>query len=121
VNREAERDMFEANEPQPGMDRFEREYHPNNMHAEKPHYVIIEDAENRAEAIRAGDRVTAQMLKTLVWYLTLYRGREARVWGELCDARQEIYRLRTELAACARTPAPETTPGAGDDLAREAL
>jgi len=121
VNREAEREMFEANPPQPGMERFEREYHPNNLHAETPHHRLLEQLTDRAAAIRAGDRVTADMLEAVGSWLTLYRRREARVWGELCDARQEIYRLRTELAACCRTPAPETTPGAGDTFAREAL
>jgi hypothetical protein len=121
VNREAEREMFEANPPQPGLDRFEREYHPNNMHAVTPHHRLLEQLTDRAKAIRAGDRVTADMLEAVGSWLTLYRSREARVWGELSDARQEIYRLRTKIAECCRTPAPETTPGAGDTLARGAL
>jgi hypothetical protein len=121
VNREAEREMFEANEPQPGMDRFEREYHPTNLHAETPHHRLLEQLSDRAKAIRAGDRVTADMLQAVATWLTIYRRREARVWGELCDARQEIYRLRTEIAACCRTPAPETTPAAAYTLARDAL
>lgn len=121
MNREAEREMFEANEPQPGMDRFEREYHPNNMHAEMPHHRMRARILERADAIRAGDRTTADMLTALAGILHDQRWREARVWGELCDARQEIYRLQIELAARRGTPAPETTPGAGDTFAREAL
>jgi len=121
VNREAEREMFEANEPQPGMDRFEREYHPNNLHAESPHHLVIDLVEKRAKAIRAGDRVTSDMLCALAVRLCSYRYREARAWADLSNARQEIYRLQIELAARRGTPAPQTTPGAGDDLAREAL
>ena len=121
MNREAEREMFEANPPQPGLDRFEREYHPNNMHAQTPHHRLLEQLTDRAAAIRAGDGVTADMLEAVGAWLTLYRRREARVLGDLCVARQEIYRLQTKLAACCRTSPDATTRDGEEPSIPEAL
>lgn len=40
---------------------------------------------------------------------------------ELDSARQTVFQLRTKLAACCRTPSPETTLGDGETFIPEAL
>jgi hypothetical protein len=62
MNREREREVLEANEPQPGLDRFYREWNAGNGIAEG--LTLRERLLARARAIEAGDRVTAALLRS---------------------------------------------------------